>query len=65
MYENNCSIHDAGFLEEDLLVWAPFVSVALLAIGLFIIYLCLLGYAIKNAKARKLNKITETIFLCF
>ena len=64
MCENNCSIHNAGFLEEDLLVWAPFVSVALLAIGLFIISLCLLGYAIKNAKARKLNKmgITDTIF---
>ena len=62
--ENNCSIHNAGLLEEDLLVWGPFVSVALLAIGLFIISLCLLGYAIKNAKARKLNKmgITDTIF---
>ena len=63
--ENNCSIHDVGLrLEVNLLVWGPFVSVALLAIGLFIIYLCLLGCAIKNAKAKKLNKmgITDSIF---
>ena len=58
--ENNCSIHKVGQVE---LVLVNLGSVALLALGLFIVSLCLLCYAIKNAKAKKLNKmgITDSI----
>ena len=62
--ENNCSIHNAGFLELTWLGRAPFSFVAPLVLGLFVVALCLLGYAIKNAKAKKLNKmgIADSIF---
>ena len=62
--ESNCSIHEAGFLQVILLWEAPFVSLGLLALGLFIISLCLLAYVIKNSKAKNLNKmgISDSIF---
>ena len=61
--ENNCSIHEAGFLQMILLWEAPFVSLGPLILGLFIISLCLLGYVIRNSKAKKLNKvISDSIF---
>ena len=62
--ENNCSIHETGFLQVILLWEAPFVSLGLLALGLFIISLCLLGYVIKISKAKNLNKmgISDSIF---
>ena len=55
--ENNCSIHDPGLIEMMVIMAAPLGFVGLLALELFIVSLCLLGYAIKNAKAKKLNKI--------
>ena len=62
--ENNCSIHKAGIFETILLWDVPSLSVGLLALGLFIISLCLLGYAIKNANAKMVKKmgITNSIF---
>ena len=59
--ENNCSIHNAGLIEMVLVSLGS--PVGLPALGLFIVSLCLLGYAIKNAKAKKLNKmgITDSI----
>jgi len=60
--ENDCS--DAGILERLLLQRVPLLMIGPLTLGLFITSLCLVGYAIKNAKAKKLNKvgITDSIF---
>ena len=64
MLGNNCSIHNTGFLELTLLGRAPYSFVVLLVFGLLVVSLCLLGYAIKNAKAKMLNKmgIADSIF---
>ena len=58
--ENNCSRHDAGSLEMLLLLNAPFVSVGLLTFGLFMVSLCLLGFAVKS---KPLNKMAITDFI--
>lgn len=60
--ENDCS--NAGILERMLLQSIPLLTIGPLTLGLFITSLCLVGYAIKNAKAKKLNRvgITDSIF---
>ena len=55
--ENDCSVYKAGTLKRILLWDVPIGLLGLLTLVLFIASLCLLGYAIKNAKA---NKVTVT-----
>ena len=56
-HENNCSVHNAGLLQQLLLQDVPVLISGPLTLGLLIICLCLLGYAIKTGKDKKLNKV--------
>ena len=61
--KSDCSVHSAGYWEQIWLWYVPYGLVVFLTLGLFIASLCLLGYAIKNARVKKqiLVSITDSI----
>ena len=60
--ENNCSVHRAGSIERESLAYAPFGSIVVLTLGLFIASLFLLGYAIKKAEKLTKVRIIDSVF---
>ena len=68
--ENNCSRHDAGFIEQIAVATVPLGLIVLLTVGLFIASLFLLfiaslfllGYAIIKTENLKKVRITKSVF---
>jgi len=58
---NDCSMQTAGKWEGMWIEYIPFGIVDLLVLILFIVSLCLLGYAVKNAKLQAVG-IAEPVF---